>query len=143
MRAKHNRAVRDSCCCCAHTHSGFWLGAAAWTARFLCDYFFDEKLMPETTVDIGPIFSVELEEDDGDPGEYLVGPLTSQATLNIKVPWEMPIDKLFKIALLLLCIYAWWSAPYTLYAWGIWAGAWVVLGSPTKCCLAWLPNTGD
>ncbi len=130
----------------AHTNSGFWLGAAAWFMRFFCDYFFDESLTPETSVDIWGVFTVELEDDDGDPGEKAVGPLTSQANLKIKIPWtdiEMPFDRPFKVAAVLLFIFAWWVAPYTLYAWVMWAGAWMVLGSSSKCCLEWLPNNGD
>ena len=134
--------------------SGFWLSAGAWGMLALTDYFFEEKLTPATTIDIGPIAKVELEEDDTDDDNRTpnTGPLTSTATLELKVPGflrfvlkkeTISFDGPFKLLAVGLCFLAWWTDPYSAYSWVIWACVWMSLGSASKCCLPWLPNNGD
>jgi hypothetical protein len=125
--------------------SGFWLGAGAWGMLALVDLFFQDKMTPPTTIDIGYVV-VELEEDDIDEDKKPnTGPHTSNATLALKLPGggKMAFDAPFKIVAVAWCLWVWWQAPLSAYSWASWAGAWMVLGSASKCCLPWLPNTGD
>ena len=133
--------------------SGYWLGACAWGMLALTDFFFEDKLTPSATIEIGSVAVVELEEDDVDKDKKPnTGPHASNANLALKVPAclkrvlgrdKIAFETPFKIMATMLCIIMWWQAPYVSYCWAMWAGVWMVLGSASKCCLEWLPNNGD
>jgi len=125
---------------------GYWLAAGAWGMLALTDYLFNDTFPPPTSIDIGSLATVTLEEDDGDDAQ---GPNTSTAILTLNLPplfakclgrETLAFETPFKIGGVLLALWAWWAAPYTAYSWLVWGGVWMVLSGPNMCCLPWLPN---
>ena len=99
------------------------------------------------------VVDIEREDEEDDA----TGPTTSSANLKLHVPalpkaltgpmdriWpeSIGLDAPFKLACGLACLLAWWSSPWSFYAYVVWGLAWVLwLGSLSRCCLPWLPNS--